>query len=539
MGNEEWTPRHIDTTGLPKGYDAADLIESGVTKQEFLAWIKERLTDGPPKIHIEPVEDSPEPKPVEKKAKPKPQPKVVPVEVEDNVTALRKPDEDEFLGFPPEFSEDSLALKFTDKYHDNMLYCGPWGKWLHWDGKEWSQDDTFLALDLARRICREASSEIMEKVELGDKRKRMAPAITSRRTIANVEAIAKTDRRHVVVPSEFDSDPWILNTPDGVVDLRTGQLRPVRRDDFVSKMTAVGPRNKVPDLWLNYLKDATNGDEELEGYLKRVAGYCLTGSIAEHAFFFCYGTGGNGKGIYKDMLDWMLQSYARAANIDTFTDTRFTRHSAEIAYFQGARLVTSTEPGEGARWAEGRIKAMTGGDPITAEFKHQNPFTFAPLFKLLFTGNFKPQLKSVDEAIRRRLYLIPFEYKVTAEKKDLDLPDKLRVPEIAGGILTWMIEGCLEWQQTMLKPPQRVIYATSEYLESEDRIGRFLDEHVEVDPSGRLSSALLFTKYKYWADLNNEFAVSKKRFNGLLSQKGFKPEKRSGEQIIMGLRFQD
>jgi P4 family phage/plasmid primase-like protien len=304
-------------------------------------------------------------------------------------------------------------------------------------------------------------------------------------------------------------------------------------------MTAVGPSNKVPDLWLNYLKDATNGDEELEGYLKRVAGYCLTGSIAEHAFFFCYGTGGNGKGIYKDMLDWMLHSYARAANIDTFTDTRFTRHSAEIAYFQGARLVTSTEPGEGSKWAEGRIKAMTGGDPITANYMHQNPFTFAPLFKLLFTGNFKPQLKSVDEAIRRRLYLIPFEYKVTPEKKDLDLPDKLRVPEIAGGILHWMIEGCLEWQETMLKPPQRVIYATSEYLESEDRIGRFLDEHVEIEPSGRLSSSLLFLKYKNWADVNNEFAVSKKRFNGLLQQKGFKPEKRAGEQIIMGMSLKD
>ena len=536
--DEDWTPRHIDTSNLPKGYDAADLIESGVTREEFFAWIKERLTDGPPKIHVEPVETKPEPKPVEKKTKPATKPEVVPVE--DNVTTLRKPDEDDALALPPEYSEDSLALQFTDRYHETMLYCGSWGKWLHWDGREWKQDDTFLALDLARKVARDGADEVQKSGSLGEeKRNRMATAITSRRTIANIEAIAKTDRRHVVIPSQFDSDPWILNTPDGVVNLRTGQLRPVRRDDFVSKMTAVGPRNEVPEIWLNYLKDATNGDEELEGYLKRVAGYCLTGSIAEHAFFFCYGTGGNGKGIYKDMLDWMLHSYARAANIDTFTDTRFTRHSAEIAYFQGARLVTSTEPPEGARWAEGRIKAMTGGDPITAEFKHQNPFTFAPLFKLLFTGNFKPQLKSVDEAIRRRLYLIPFEYKVPLEKKDLDLPEKLRDPEVAGGILHWMIEGCMEWQETMLQPPQRVIYATSEYLESEDRIGRFLDDHVEVIPSGRVSSSLLFLKYKNWADVNNEFAVSKKRFNGLLSQKGFKPEKRSGEQIIMGMQFKE
>jgi len=527
-----WTPRHIDTMGLEKGFDAADLIESGVTKEEFIAWIQERLVDGPPPIHVESVESVPKPKkPVIKEKPAVPQP----IPTDNNVSALRQPEEEEYLSFPPEFTEDSLAMKFTDRYSDQMLYCGPWGKWLHWDGKQWKTDDTLLSLHYARTICREASNDILNRTELGDKRKKMAPAVTTRRTIANVEAIAKTDRQHVVIPSEFDSDPWVLNTPDGIVDLRTGQLRPVRRDDFVSKITAVGPRNKVPDIWLDYLKDATDGDAELEGYLKRVAGYCLTGSIAEHAFFFCYGTGGNGKGIYKEMLDWMLHSYARAANIDTFTDQRFTRHSSEIAYFQGARMVTSTEPPEGARWAEGRIKAMTGGDPITANHMHQNPFTFAPLFKLLFTGNFKPQLNSVDEAIRRRLYLIPFEYTVTAEKKDLDLPDKIREPEVAGGILHWMIEGCIEWQKTMLKPPKRVIYATSEYLESEDRIGRFLEENCEVDASQRVQSALLFARYGTWASLNNEYAVSKKRFNGLLQQKGFKAEKRAGEQIIIGL----
>jgi putative DNA primase/helicase len=408
---------------------------------------------------------------------------------------------------------------------------------MEWQENHWVQDTTFAAFDYARKVARDTAKEVLSRPELGDKRHRIAPALTSRRTIANIEAIAKTDRRHVVRPSEFDSDPWVINTPSGIVDLRTGQMRPARKKDFVTKMTAVSPNNKKPKVWLKYLDQATDGDKEMAGYLQRIAGYCLTGSIAEHAFFFCYGTGGNGKGIYKDFLDWMLHSYSRVANIDTFTEQRFSRHPAEIAYFQGARLVTATEPPAGAKWAEGRIKAMTGGDPITAEYKHKDPFTFAPLFKLLFTGNCRPQLRTVDRAIRRRLYLIPFDYEVPDEKIDGELPEKIREPEEAGSILNWMIEGCMDWQHGMLRPPKRVLASTADYLESEDRIGQFLEETVDVGENYRMKSALLFSKYKLWADLNNEYTLSRKLFGGALEGKGYVTEKIGGDMVIRGLKM--
>jgi len=489
---------------------------------------------GIPPLHIKPVEGS---KPQKKtKVKEKPVAKAPQTEESfDNVRALKTdPEEDLLLLLPPEFSEDALAERFTEKFHEKLSFCGPWKKWMVWDGNCWKVDDSFIAVDHARQIVREVNSELLDRTDLGEKRYRMANAIATHRTMSSIERIAKTDRRHVIVPADFDSDPWLLNTPDGVIDLRTGSMRPPRRDDFLTKSTAVGPGGKCP-LWLQYLDEATQSDEELKGYLKRIAGYCLTGSIAEHAFFFCYGTGGNGKGIYKDMLDWMLNSYATTANIDTFTEQRFSRHSSEIAYFQGARLVTSTEPSEGSKWAESRIKAMTGGDPITAAHKHENEFTFLPLFKLLFTGNHKPALKAVDDAIRRRLYLIPFEHKVTAETKDIYLPEKLRQEDEARGILEWMLEGCLEWQETMLNPPKRVLASTADYLESEDRIGQFLAETTKTGPNERVVASLLYAKYKYWTDVENEFCLSKKRFHALLGQKGFHVEKRSGDQVIMGL----
>lgn len=522
---------HIDTSGLPDHFDCVNLIEEGLTKKQMLVWMQERMKPGPPPPHVKPVANTKPKKVPEKQSTP-----VAPEPVsQGNVTSLIKPDPEVFEGLPPEFTEDALALKFTTQFKDVLLYVGAWEKWMVWDGRQWKRDATHIAIDKARSIVREACRQLDDHPELGqEKRQRMQRGLSTYNTMANIERIAKTDRRHVGLPSAFDSNPWTLNTPDGLIDLKTGEMRPARRDDFVSKITAVGPGGKCP-LWHNFLDKVTQGDNELKGYLQRVAGYCLTGSIAEHAFFFAYGTGGNGKGTYKEMLRWMLNSYAATANIDTFTEHRYRAHSSEIAYFQGARLVISDETSEGSRWAENRIKAYTGGDSITAAFKHQNEFTFAPLFKLLFTGNYKPQLRSVDEAIKRRLYLIPFEYQVTKEEKDLDLPEKLRQPDEARGILSWMLEGCLEWQRGMLRPPRAVLAHTADYLESEDRIGRFLAEHTTTDSTQRVKTALLFARYKTWAGVANEYAVSRVRFRNLLLQKGFKSEKRGGEQVIIGL----
>jgi putative DNA primase/helicase len=529
--DQEWRPRHVNTADLPKGYDAADLIESGVSQKEFLLFMKKRLRPGIPPGNLRAVASKTEKK-KQKSEKPlERHPEPEPVQA-DNVTALRKPQEDEPLGVPPEFSEDGLAERFTEQYSNTLKFCKPWAGWMVWDDNHWRKDDTAISLHYSRQVCKRASSEILDRPALAGKALKIAESISSRRTIANVEAIARTDRRHVISPAKFDSDPWLLNTPDGIVDLRTGEMRKQVIGDYVSKMTAVSPGGKCP-TWMKFLQEATNGDEELEGYLKRIAGYCLTGSIAEHAFFFLYGTGGNGKGIFKDTLDWILNSYARVANIDTFTEQRFSKHSSEIAYFQGARLVTATETSEGSRWAEARIKAMTGGDPITANFMHQNPFTFYPLFKLLFTGNHKPQLRNVDEAIKRRLYLIPFEHTVPAEQRDIRLPEKIKAE--ASGVLQWMIDGCLEWQNTMLDPPKRVIASTSDYLETEDRIGAFLEDHCVEGPHERVKTTLLYSVYRLWAETEGDYALSSKRFYNLLRQKGFEVKKQSGEQVVIGL----
>ena len=408
---DKWIPRHVETEGYNDGRDCSDLFASGITGQAYIDWLRERLVPGPETIHIEPKNKL--------KAKPKPAPKVQPAPT-DNVVALRKPEEEPDLDTPPEYSEDALGEQFTTRYQESMKYCGPNKCWFLWQDGVWVEDDSGMAIDKSRRICKIASSDVMGRTDLGSKQNRISNNISSFRMFGAVEKIARTDRRHVVKPTRFDSKLWILNTPGGVVDLKTGQLRPARKDDFCTLSTNATPGGECP-RWMQFLDEATLGDPEMIRYLQRVAGYCLTGSVNEHAFFFCYGSGGNGKGVYIRMLDWMLNGYSKVADMDTFTEQKFSKHSTELAFLQGARLVSGQEVDSGCRWNESRIKTLTGGDPITARKMYGDPFTFYPTFKLLFAGNNKPMIKNVDAAIRRRMYLIPFDNNIPLEEQDGDM----------------------------------------------------------------------------------------------------------------------
>ena len=167
--------------------------------------------------------------------------------------------------------------------------------------------------------------------------------------------------------------------------------------------------------WQRFLDQVTAGDQDLQRFLRRIAGYGLTGSTREHALFFFYGTGANGKGTFLNTLTAILGDYAKVAGMDTFTESHTDRHPTELAMLRGARIVAAQETEEGRRWAESRIKALTGGDPITARFMRQDFFTYTPQFKLLIAGNHKPGLRNIDEAIRRRFHLLPFTVRIPPE----------------------------------------------------------------------------------------------------------------------------
>jgi putative DNA primase/helicase len=304
--------------------------------------------------------------------------------------------------------------------------------------------------------------------------------------------------------------------------------------DYMTKITSVSPDAVCPTpLWNAFLDKVTAGDSDLRSYLARVSGYCLTGITREHAMFFLYGTGGNGKGVFVNVLAGILGDYHCAAPIETFTESNTDKHPTELARLRGARLVTSTETERGRNWAESRIKMLTGGDPVTARFMRQDFFDYIPQFKLMIMGNHKPGLRSVNEAIRRRLHLIPFTVTIPEADRDTELGNKL-VAEYPG-ILAWMIKGCRDWQKIGLAPPQAVREATDKYLESEDKMALWLEECTRKGPDLWIENRLLFRCYKEWCEASGEFVGTMRSFSDALEAAGYERSKRNGKRGFLGL----
>jgi putative DNA primase/helicase len=431
---------------------------------------------------------------------------------------------------PPEFSDDAIALSFVDQHADDLRYVALWNKWLEYDGTRWRLDETIVALDLARKICREKAADCKRK----DLIRR---ALASAKTASAVLQLSRADRRIAATADQWDADPWALNTPTGMVELKTGKVRPHRRDDYMTKLTAVAPGGDCP-LWHAFLNRITNGDEELQRFLQRLCGYALTALTVEHALFFAHGSGANGKTVFISTIAGILNDYHCAAPIETFTASKTDRHPTELADLHGARLVTATETEEGRNWAESRIKMLTGGDKVKARFMRQDLFEYVPQFKLLIAGNHKPRLRSVDEAIKRRVNLIPFVVTIPPKERDKDLGEKLKAEW--PGILSWMIEGCMEWQRMGLQPPTAVQEATAQYIAGEDTLAAWIEECCELAANYWERTQTLFASWTGWADRSGEERGDTKQFRARIESKPdiyHKREPGTGRTGYQGIRL--
>jgi putative DNA primase/helicase len=430
---------------------------------------------------------------------------------------------------PPAFSDDALALRFVDQYKDGLRYVPSLGKWLRWDGKRWCFDDRLIAQDQIRKVCRAAAAECNQP--------KIAKLVASNKTAAATERFARSDQRIIATVDELDADPWLLNTPSCAIDLRTGGQTPHRQGDLLTKITGVAPDASCPmPVWDAFLARITDNRAELAEYLWRMAGYTLTGSTQEHALFFLYGTGANGKTTFLNAITACAGDYHRTSPIETFTASSVDRHPTDLAGLRGARLVTAIETEEGRRWAESKIKSLTGGDKISARFMRQDFFEYTPQFKLIIAGNHKPGLRSVDEAIRRRFNLVPFTVTIPPDERDEALPEKLKAE--LPGIMQWMIDGCMDWQERGgLAPPEVVTQATAAYLEAEDAMAAWIEDAGQRDPNAWERSSDLFASWSAWATKAGEYVGAMKRFLGNLETKGFTYERRKDGRGYRGMRL--
>jgi putative DNA primase/helicase len=427
----------------------------------------------------------------------------------------------------PEFSDEDLALRFASQHASNLRYVAAMGRWFIWNGKVWLADEKRDAFSLSRQVVRATAREC--------RKKSLAKSLASAKTVAAVERLAQADPRLAAVVDMWDADPWLLNTPDGIIDLRTGDLKPHSSGAYMTKMTAVGPAGACP-RFEKFMDEVMAGDQEMVSFIQRVLGYCLTGDTSEEVIFFFYGTGQNGKGVLMSTLEWILGEYCKAAGDEVFTETKNDRHSTEIARLNGARVVLVTEVGQGKHWAEVRLKKMTGGDTLTARFMRQDDFEFKPQFKPLVSANHKPQLRSVDYAMRRRMNLIPFAVTIPPEKRDNELKEKLKAE--GPGILQWLIIGCLEYQMFGLSPPQSVIDATDEYFQNEDGVANWIDECCETgNPNLKDFSAKLFCSWKDYAERSRLFIGDARKFKEEMGRLGYSSKHTENGTMFAGLRL--
>ncbi len=518
----------IDPNRMPDGFDAADwAAEHG----EIMPWLKSRAQWFREKVApvVAIVENSAPPEaPAEppKAQKPPKQKKPVLAVVSGN-NALSPEDEAEPL--PAAMSEDALADYFADKHAKKWRYVKVWNSWYEWRGDGWHKDDTAKIDRLAVEVTRHAIYW-QDAAILSVENKRR---VNSKRTAGNVRDLAMSDRRIAATVDQWDRNPWLLGVPGGVVDLKTGKLLEADPEHYITKRTGATPAEGDCPVWLGLLDRVTQGDSALMGYLQRLCGYVLTGETREECFAFLYGPAQTGKSTFIRVISEILGEYHCKASMETFTESRHERHAEELAVLVGSRLVTAVETEEGKRWNESRIKALTGRDRIRARFMRENSFEFEPQFKLIIAGNHAPHLRNVDEAMRRRLHIIPFTHPVPMAERDDQLAEKLRAeyPQI----LAWMIRGTIEWQAKKLGRPEQITQAVDDYLESEDTFGEWLNEATERDEQGKCLSGGAYKNFKAWADTAGEHVMSQKRFVQALRERGFNTKRSNGKRYIFGL----
>jgi putative DNA primase/helicase len=414
-----------------------------------------------------------------------------------------------------DLTEDGIALAFASKHGGELRFDHTIGGWYRWNGAIWQREQTKLAFAWARHVCREIAHQNQGD---GASKGTLAKAATA----AAVERFAQSDRVFAVTAAIWDTNPLLLGTPGGTVDLKTGTLRSAQQQHLITKQTAVAP-DPAPNcpLWLQFLNETTGRNAALIGFLRQWCGYSLTGDTREHALLFIYGPGGNGKSVFLNVISGILGDYCRQAAMETFTASASDKHPTDLAMLKGARMVCASETEEGRPWAEVRIKQLTGGDTITARFMRQDFFEFRPELKLIVIGNHKPVLRNVDEAARRRFNVVPFVNKPVTP--DPGLEGKLRAEWPA--ILRWMIDGCLDWRKNGLLRPEIVLKATAEYFSEQDTVRQWVDEQCEVGPSHAGTLESLFRNWTAYALSNGEKPGTTRWFSQTLARLGYEAVK--------------
>lgn len=405
------------------------------------------------------------------------------------------------------------------------------------NGGKWEDDFREQCFAMAQKTIRSMHQTIRDIKDV-DERKAWKSWVKTSENVRSMKA-ALEHAAHIppvaAHPEDFDVDDFLVNTPGGIVDIRTMKIMPARKSAMMSKITSVAPvlwTGERPSdfltepetfegcpLWKKFLHDSMANDEEMVNFLQLAAGYTLTGSTAEECVFFLYGLGKNGKSTFMNALQEICSDYAKSVRFDTFLEKKDGNNSTnDLARLAGARMVVAAEPPKNRKIDEATIKQLTSRDKISARFLYSEFFEFRARFTIWLAANHSPDIRGADEGIWRRWRQIPFTVHVAEENRDKDLAEKLKLEYPA--ILGWMIRGAHKWWHLKdgLPLPDKVKAATEQYRREMDRLEGFLSEHCDREgtfPDGgerKIKVSLLYARYKAWASAAGERPQSQSRF---------------------------
>ncbi|ARQ95510.1 DNA polymerase/primase [Mycobacterium phage Shandong1] len=436
-------------------------------------------------------------------------------------------------------TDSGNADLLVEQWGDRLRYCPDTGKWLSWAGDRWAH-----GTDQGEAIV--AAREVVERIRIDDDSPRdliqHRMRSLSRKGLENMVALAKCSPRMRVRLADLDAEPYELNTPSGVVDLKTGHLLPHTSESWHTKITGAGynPASVAPK-WQQFLAGTFGDDVELIGYVQRLAGLAAIGRVTHHVMPFLFGGGSNGKSVLMDVMSTVLGDYAITAPANFLLAGR-DRHETEIARLHGARMVVCSEINADSKFDEAKVKVLTGGDILSGRYMRQDYFDFVPSHTLFLMGNHQPEVSAGGTSFWRRLRLIPFLHTVPPEQRNPNLAAEL-VSEEGAAILAWIVAGARQVAADGLREPGSVMEATKEYSEQEDALGRFIGECCVLTPGatgGGAKPALVLKAYQRWAMQNGEDAmVSQIKLGRELSARfGVRSASVNGSRVYAGLALQ-
>ena len=431
------------------------------------------------------------------------------------------------------------AERFADANRNRLRYDHTRRKWFVFQAPRWVPDPDGqvyrLAIEAARILQLEGKE--MAGSKSGDSVISFAKGCQSDTGIRRILNIAQNLPPIANVGGLWDPDLLLVGTPNGVLNLRTGRFRRGRPEDMLTLSTGVvyDPEAKCP-RWKRFLREIFRGDMELVRYVQRAIGYSLTGLTTEQIWWLLHGTGANGKTTFVNVLKYVLGTYARTIPFNAILLPERPIPD-DIAGLVGKRFVCASEAIEDRHLNEGRIKALTGGDPFPVRRLYEEWFEFKPELKLWLCCNHKPAVKDSSYGFWRRVHVLPFTQRFEGDRRDPYLEQKL-IQE-GPGILRWGIQGNRAWLKGGLRPPADVLLATEQYQQESDQLGEFLAERCEIDPAEAVSATQLYGEYCQWVlSRNVPYAdrLSLTAFGTRMSDRFDKAHRQQGN-VYCGLRL--